>query len=302
MKAIYRKKVIKAGNTLEVEYTYPTRFGECMTRERHTGVTPEATSAYNEELAVRKLTRIINANFVPDDWFITFHYEKEKRPPSYEEACKHLSGFMRQLRKQYAEWEIEFKYIKRTAYGERGGVHHHVVLPRGEDMRKISSLWKRYVKSTMKVRPPDCRALYDTGEYSSLAAYIVKQRSPEDAAYVKKWVGSRNLKKPVIKSVEDVADVKWKEPPTAPLGYYIDQDSIRAGVNPITNKPYLFYRAVKLPQDFHCYDDNGKRLYGSEALRYFRRHNRNWIKDNWDKLCSEGEVIFKTDKGERQDE
>jgi hypothetical protein len=209
---------------------------------------------------------------------------------------------MRKLRRLYEEWGIEFKYVKRTAYGERGGVHHHVVLPRGEDMRKISSLWKQYVKAAMKVRPPDCRALYDTGEYSSLAAYIVKQNSPEDASYIKKWVGSRNLKKPVVKSVEDVADIKWKEPPVVPPGYYIDQDSIRAGVNPITNKPYLFYRAIKLMDDFRCYDDNGKRIYGSEAIKYFRRHNRNWIKENWKEIAPEGEIVFKTEKGERQDE
>ncbi len=307
MKAVYRKKIYKAGNTLEFEYTYPTRFGECMTRKRHTKATPEEMQAYNEELAIRKLTRIINENFKPDDWFITFHYEKEKRPPNYEEACEQLSKFMRKLRKLYGEWEIEFKYVKRTAYGERGGVHHHVVLPQGADMRKVSALWKTYVKSTMKVRPPDCRALYDTGEYSSLAAYIVKQKSPEDALYVKKWQGSRNLKKPVQKSCEDIHEIKWKEPPQAPAGYYIDEDSIRAGCNPITNKPYLFYRAVKLPSDFVCYDENGKRIHGSDAIKYFRKKNKDWLKNNWDEnkwklICPEGEIIFKNEKEVRQDE
>ena len=292
MKAIYRKRIIKAGQTLDVEYTYPTRFGESMTRERHEGGTPEAMQVYNEELAIRKLTRILNENFCPDDWFVTFHYEKHNRPESYDAAYKQLSGFLRELRKLYKEWGIELKYVKRTAYGERGGVHHHVVLPRGADERKMSALWKEYVKATIKVRPPDVRALYDTGEYSSLAAYIVKQSSPEDLAYVKKWVGSRNLKKPVVKSVEDVHEIKWKEPPEAPAGYYIDRDSIRAGVNPITNKPYLFYRAIKLPPDFHCYDEEGKRVYGSEAIKLFKKQNRNWCRKNWNAIAPEGEIVF----------
>ena len=302
MKAIYRKRVIKAGRTLDVECTYPTRFGEGLTREHHTGCTPEAMQTYNEELAIRKLARILNENFVPDDWLITFHYEKHNRPPSYDDAYNQLSGFMRQLRKQYKEWGIELRYVKRTGYGERGGVHHHVVMPRGKDMRKVSALWKEYVKATLKARAPDCRPLYELGEYSSLAAYIIRQATPEKLTYAKKWVGSRNLKKPFIKSEEKIQSIKWKEPPVAPPGYYIDQDSIRAGVNPITNKPYLFYRAIKLMDDFRCYDDNGKRIYGSEAIKYFRRHNRNWIKENWKEIAPEGDIVFKTEKGVRQDE
>lgn len=296
MKPLYRRKIIKAGNTIDVEETYPTKFGEGMTRRNNKGNTPQAMQEYNEELAIRKLTRTLNTNFIPDDWFVTFHYERENRPESYDKAYKGFSAYLRQLRKLYAEWGIEFKYIKRTAYGERGGVHHHVVLPRGKDMRQVTKLWKAFVKASPAARPPDCRALYDTGEYSSLAAYIVRQSAPEDSQYVKKWVGSRNLKKPTVYPPEDISEIKWKEPPCAKRGYYIDTDSIVAGCNPINGKPYLFYRMVKLPPDFVCYNESGKRLYGSEAISYFRAHNKDWVKKNWDTLCPEGEVVYKNEK------
>lgn len=293
MKPVYRQRIIRAGNTIEVENTYPTRFGDTLTRKKHSKATPEAMQAYNEELAIRKLTRLINENFVPDDWFVTFHYENHNRPEAYEKATAQLSAFLRKLRKVYSEWGIEFKYIKRTAYGERGGIHHHVILPQGERFKEITILWKEHIKATRDARPPDCRALYDTGEYSSLAAYIVKQpMNLENNEYIKKWIGSRNLKKPQEEPPKDIYEIKWKEPPTARPGYYIDTDSIRAGCNPVNGRPYLFYRMVKLPPDFHCYDENNKKLYGSEAIKYFRKHNRDWIKENmWAEICPSGEIV-----------
>lgn len=299
MKPVYRQRIIKAGNTIEVENTYPTRFGDTLTRRKHSKGTPKAMQAYNEELATRKLTRIINTNFVPDDWFVTFHYENHNRPQGYKEAKAQLSVFLRKLRKLYEEWGIELKYIKRTARGERGGVHHHIVLPQGEKFKKITELWKEHIKSTREARPPDCRALYDTGEYSSLAAYIVKQPmfADDEEGYTKKWIGSRNLKKPVEEPPRDIYEIKWKEPPDARPGYYIDTDSIRAGCNPVNGRPYLFYRMVKLPPDFHCYGKNNKRLYGSEAIKYFRKHNKEWIRDNFwtDDICTEGEIVPKSE-------
>lgn len=299
MKPVYRQRIIRAGNTIEVENTYPTKFGDTLSRKKRGKTTPEAMQVYNEELAIRKLTRLINTNFIPEDWFVTLHYENHNRPSDYEKAVAQLSAFLRKVRKLYQEWGIEFKYIKRTAFGERGGIHHHVILPQGEKFRKITELWKEHIKSTRDARPPDCRALYDTGEYSSLAAYIVRQpMRQENDGYIKKWVGSRNLKKPTEEPPKDIYEIKWKEPPVARPGYFIDTDSIRAGCNPVNGRPYLFYRMVKLPPDFHCYDENNKRLYGSEAIKYFRQHNKKWICDNlWCMDGYDGEIVPR-DEGE----
>ena len=74
-------------------------------------------------------------------------------------------------------------------------------------------------------------------------------------------------------------------------GYYIDTDSVKADVNPVNGRPYLFYRMVKLPPDFVCYDDSGNRLTGSTAIKYFRRNNSEWIKQNWKELNPAGAVI-----------
>ncbi len=83
-KAVYRKREIKAGQTILVSYTYPTKYGEELTRRKRIDSkgTPAEMEEYNKLLAIRKLTAILNENFTADDWFITLHYEKDIRPES----------------------------------------------------------------------------------------------------------------------------------------------------------------------------------------------------------------------------
>ena len=297
-RAVYRKTEVKAGQTILVSYTYPTKFGEELTRRKRsegTG-TPADMEEYNKILAIRKLTAILNENFTTDDIFLTLHYEKENRPEDEETAKYQLKVFLKKLKLLYENKGLKFFYVKTTAIGERGGLHHHVIIPKGAEQREVTKLWKEVIKASHKARPPEFRALYDTNEYSSLAAYFCQQGEKSGKEKVKnarKWVCSRNIKRPVPQQSEDVYEIKWKEPPTPKRGYYIDTDSICAGCNPITGKPYLFYQMIKLKSNFTCYDSGGRRLYGAEAVRYYRRTNKEYIKQNWFKLNSEGEVVFK---------
>ena len=302
MKAQYRQRIYKTGAVIEVEETYPTRYGDLLTRKKHKKPTPDAIKRYNEEQAIRKLTRLINANFNPDDLFITLHYENHNRPKTLEDAEDMLSYFMRKLRILYKKHGAEIKYVKRTAFGDKGAVHHHIVIPKGVPIKEINILWMNFIKANFGARPPEHRSLYDTGEYSSLAAYIVRQKGG-DNSYIKKWIGSRNLKKPLPESDKYIEDIKWNEPPVARAGYYIDTDSLRAGCNPINGRPYLFYRMVKLPPNFTCFDDDGNRLTDKAATKYFRNKNKQWLKNNWAELNPEGEIVFRSDTAEaRQNE
>lgn len=301
----YRQKIVKAGKTVDVQFTYPTQFGEGLTRARHKtdAATPADVEAYNYELAVIKLTQVINANFGADDWFVTLHYEKDRRPPDLETAKKQLTAYFKKLKKEYDKLGVVFKWVKTTAYGPRGGIHHHIVIPGGVKMQTINKLWREVVKLSHEARPPECRALYSTGEYSSLAAYICQQaeKSGVKEKNCRRFTCSRNIVRPVPEEPRWVDEIKWKEPPVAWPGYYVETDSIRAGCNPVTGRPYLFYRMVKIQPNFTCYDENGKRLTGKEAVKYYRRKNKEYIKQNWFTLNPEGEVVFKTE-GVRQDE
>lgn len=297
----YCRKVVRAGRTVDVQFTYPTRFGEQLTRAKHKegSFTALDVENYNNELAIRKLTQILNENFSPDDWWVTLHYELHNRPTDIETAKKQLSKFFTELRKLYKDCGVELRYVRTTAFGDKGALHHHIVIPKGVNTREITKLWKEIIKASQKARPPQYTALYSDGEYSVLAAYICRQGENNTAKEknMRKWTCSRNIKKPEPAEVITVDKVKWKEPPIAWPGYYIETDSIRAGINPITNRPYLFYRMVKLLPDFTCYDNSGKRLIGKIAVKYYRENNKEFIRQKWLDLNPEGEVIFKSEGG-----
>lgn len=317
-KPMYRRKVYRAGRTVEIEETFPTQYGDGLTRAKRKVNGPGTrldVENYNHELAVRRLTRLLNENFVPYDWWLTLTYEKSNRPKTVEEAKNQVSKFVLQLKKLYKKKGIEFKYVKSIpAIGEKGAVHHHLVIPQGVSQREISALWKETIRAGPRARPPDFTPLYEDEEYSALAAYIVGQKDDSEEyaeleekygtfkpaeKNVKKWTCSHNLRKPKEEPPEIIEDIKWQEPPMPPPGYYIDTDSIRAGTNPVTGRPYLFYRMVRMRSSFECWDDNGKKLSGREAIRYFRKHNKKYIKENWEKIAPEGEVIL---KGVKQNE
>lgn len=305
-KAMYRQRVVYAGNTVDISETYPTQFGDLLTRERAPKIsrgTPEAMKRYNAELAARRLAQIMNENFIPDDIWVTFTYEKHNRPENYNDACKVLSLFTRKLRKLYSRYGIELKYVKGTAIGERGALHHHVVIPQGVPKREITKLWREHIGASDKAHPPFYVELYPDGDFSSLASYIVDQINTDviDEKYVKKWIGSRNLKKPV-EEVKDIEEIKWAEPPEPWEGYRIDTYSIKAGTNEITGRPYLFYRMVKIQDGITCRDDTGRLLRGETAAEYLRKQNAEYIRENWCFINSEGEVVFLDEINERQDE
>lgn len=300
MKALYHRTVVRAGRTVEIIETFPTKYGDGFTRENaKRGNTSVQQAAYNEELAIRRLTRILNENFVPEDWFITLHYEKHTRPETLSMAKTQLTYYLRKLKRRYKRFGIDPKIVKTTAYGERGALHHHIVITKGIPISTITALWKEHIGASIKARPPEYRALYDTGEYSSLAAYIYgqaeKSKAPDedflDTFGMKHWSCSRNCKIPQPEPPKVIEEIKWKEPPVAWAGYFIDTDSIRADVNPVTGRPYLFYRMVKLPPDFVCHDDDGNRITGSAAIRYTRRKNADWIRNNWKVLNPKGDIV-----------
>ena len=298
-KAMYRETVIPAGNAIDVIDTYPTQFGDNLVRgDRGKGPgTPQAQKLYNRELAKRQLTRLINANFVPDDWWITLTYERENRPETKEAAKVIFNKFMRRLRREYRKAGYELKALKRTAYGERGALHHHLIVNQGVPTRTITRLWREVSGASSSAHPPYYVPLYPNGEFSSLASYLVEQLDiSEDEYCERKWTGTRNLTKPEPESVRDIPEIKWQEPPEPREGYVIDTFSIKAGTNEVTGRPYLFYRMVKIKSGYTCRDESGKLLKGAEAAEYIRRQNRQFIRKNWLTISPEGEVRFLDDE------
>ena len=263
----YIKKTYRAGATIEVWKTYRREGRHHGGGAGRGGETPETMARYNAKLSYREMTRTINANFGPDDLYLTPTYRKGERPATPEDFRRDRETFLAALRRLYKREGIALKYIIAYGYGKRGAPHLHLIVS-GIDPRKIARLWHR--GSIYAVN------LYDNREYSGLAWYLHNQSRIDPATGQemtgRRWSGSRNLVRPQPQ-VEEGSAKRWREPPQSVKGYIIDPDSIDAGTSPVSGMPYLFYRLLRLPPNPHAMTPDGRLLRDDDAEKWLRQQN-----------------------------
>lgn len=164
----------------------------------------------NEVDAVKRVARLINANFLPGDCFFAPTYsdesiailmagmpeglsEDEQMDYVYAQAHHQLQLYLRRVRRACDKAGIEFKYIAITSdmdgeTGESVRVHHHIIAPRAV-MEILLEKWTLgMVRKNYVWNEPD---------HYGLAKYLMDQvRRIPDA---KKYIPSRNLIIPVPK-------------------------------------------------------------------------------------------------------
>lgn len=239
----YIKETCKAGKTKEFCFYYSRRYHSKKEgkREKKTKPTSEAQKKVNLRQAERKLTRKINANFCPDDWYLTLEYKKDARPETKEELQKHVQDFLRKLRKLYKDEGKVLKYIWVAEIGSRGAVHVHMLISE-IDINKVKKMWKH--------GGIHFQNLWDDGNYRKLAEYFIKYSektlNTTGELQGKRWNASKNLITPpetkrIIRSRDQYSrDIK------VPDGYYLDKDSIREGIHELTGYSFFNYTIVKI--------------------------------------------------------
>lgn len=238
----YYKTEIKAGRTVEVIKSYTRRIDKFKHREDKDKPTPEEMEKVNQKNAEAKLRRLINANFGLGDYHLVLTYKREDRPDPAE-AKKRFANFIRKLRREYKKLGVDLKYIIATEYKP---IHHHIIL-NGIDANILKVLRQCWPYGTPHLTPLD-----DTGQYSKLAEYLIKETSKtfrdNDGGTKQRYSHSRNLivPKPKITRVEAS---RWLEDPKPVKGYYIDKDSVHNYINPFTGKKMQQYTMVMLPDD-----------------------------------------------------
>lgn len=196
--------------------------------------TTEAVMKNNDRLAVRNLTRLINTNFYPGDFHITLTYAEVV---SRREAEQILKRFLRRMRAEFRKREKELYYIAVTEY-ESHRIHHHIVMSYIDEQVIYEQWMHGYVKFSTLDR---------SRNYRRLAEYLIKEtqktfRDPSNATK-RRWSGSRNLKRPVVKR-EMVSMKQLFDDPKPLKGYEIDQDTIRRFEHPCTRLEHLEYMMV----------------------------------------------------------
>ncbi len=238
----YIKKTYRYKNVIEVERVHAGRIGKGGRREKRRLPTPEEMEKINERNVIRKLRRLIHANFEPEDLWLTLTYRRESRPTPGE-AEKELRRYLNRLRTAWRKQGAELKYIVVTEYMNKA-IHHHIILndlPNCAGAKLAAQKWK--------AGGTHCKFLYEDGEYELLAAYIVKEtnksfRDPDNPAKCR-YSRSRNLVEPQPERRVMKRD-DWPEEPRTPKGFCLDKQSLHNGINRLGYK-YQYYRLLRMP-------------------------------------------------------
>lgn len=232
---MYKRTLWRMPQSIEVEIVHKGRHGAPgKGRKAKQKSTPEDVKEYNRRMAERRIRRKLNMNFGVDDFHMVLTYRKEERC-GMEEATKTLRAWLDRMRYYYKKAGQPLKYIITTSIGERGAVHHHVIINNvdGVTAKTARRYWTR---GRVHLTPLD-----DTGEYGDLAAYIMKQDTGDQKL---KYSCSRNLKMPEPETKE-LQRPNW-EAPKPFKGYYIDKETLYEGINPVTGYRYQNYTMRKV--------------------------------------------------------
>lgn len=164
----------------------------------------------NENDAVKRVARLINANFRPDDCFFAPTYsdealaeltkempadlpEEERMDYVFSKAHHQLQLYLRRVRRDCEKKGIEFRYIAITSdmdgnTGESVRIHHHIIAP-----REIQDILLKKWTAGIVIK----NYVWDEADHYGLAKYLMDQvRRIPDA---KKYIPSRNLVVPLPK-------------------------------------------------------------------------------------------------------
>lgn len=235
------KMTCRIRDRMEIEKYYPGNYGAPgMPRGKREKKTPEEMAKQNLWRKKRDLRRLIDLNFGEGDWHIVLTCKPELRPVP-EEAPKVIRQFRDKLARAYKKKGWDMKYIITCETGERGAVHWHMIL---NDMHDEKDSTANMVRKLWDRGRPYFTALDDSGDYSKLADYIIKQfeKRKEEQETIEKlsYMASRNLTKPVVKR-ESKRAKSWKLEPKIPEGWELVPDSLINGLNRFTGWPYQKY-------------------------------------------------------------
>ena len=191
MRTVYREKKYTCGEYLDV-FIYPVfetgkpGGGKRTKRKPST----KAQEKLNQKHRKEKLTRMLHANFTPED--LELHGTYEVQPENDEEALRDRANYIRSV-KRYAKKNNlgEVKYIGVTERGKRGGRYHHhftIHVEKGIDRDVLEKLW---TKTEGHGYANTKRLQFSEKGLAGLGAYISKSPIGYRA-----WTASRNLVDP----------------------------------------------------------------------------------------------------------
>ena len=239
------REVIEAGSTLLIrEYDLPSSVRRPKeARKPKENPSPLSKVRANYRDAVRKLTALMNENCRDNDWHLVFTYSAENRPSDPIAARREfLKNIIPKIRRAYQDAGQELSYyFYAVEVGKRGGIHHHVVVPR---------ILPKLFRELWTVGNVHYSPLYSGGEYSALAAYILKSHNPDDPVHYnpipgRKWSMAKSVKRPKPPKKKELKGSWERRDPYVPKGYILKPDTLYVGENPYTKHLYRAYIVMR---------------------------------------------------------
>lgn len=249
---MYLKKTWKLKNRIEVRKYHTARYGvKGEKRRKKAKPTKEEMQKINERNAIKKLLRLIRANFETGDAFLTLTFAEEMRPKTLEEARWVHDTFIRRMRAKYKKLEIELKWISVAEFMNKY-IHFHIIVNNAPDFNRI--VQECWTWGKVNISP-----MWKDGNYEQLAEYMLKETSKTakmtGVPFSQRYRRSRNLTDPEKEAkVEAVKASSWRDEPTVPKeyaeqGYTLDKESVYSGVDawgyPFQEYAFVSYGAKK---------------------------------------------------------
>ena len=234
----YIEEMCITGNVIEVEKYYSYKWhtpGEH--REKKSQETTEAQKKRNQRRAEKNLRRLMNTNFHDGDFLVRLDFAKT--PGGSEEMQPMIAKAIKDLRKGLRKQGQELKYIYVKEIGPRGGRHIHLMMNKCDP----DLIMKAWPHGGVHIDP-----LNSGGQYRKIAAYFVKYaaRTEETEGQLigKRWYGSRNLVKPIVKK-RILKAKRFRKIPKDIKGYTLDKDTEISGVGE-DGYEYYAYQLIRL--------------------------------------------------------
>lgn len=251
---MYWKDTYTFLNSIEYEFKYPGNYGaKGEKRKPKEKATPEQIKKQNLLNKIASTRRLIKANFLPGDLFVSLNYPAGTRK-TLDQIKKDMEKFLNRLKYRYHRQQEQAKFIYRIEKGRRGGIHIHMIINRANGKKGTDQI----IRESWKEGRAHFTTLYEEGGYEQLAVYITKpppegMEDDPEAQECCRIHTSRNLIRPkperkkyrrwtLRKLIEkvDQQDYSFATP-----GYHIDPDTVSVGINKYTGMSYLKYTEVR---------------------------------------------------------
>lgn len=206
----YIQTKVVTPNAIFISKHNSARYGKKGKRGERIGPTSEQQKEINKRISSQKWLWTICQWFRSTDYFLTFTYRLSDRPESIKEAHSIAGKVLGKLRRILKSRGKKLSYVLRTERGERGAVHHHVLI---KNTFNIGIFFEKGLWSYGVVR-------YDPEEMKrkkiiQLAKYFIKGDSEKSE---KAFSKSRDLvaPKPQVKIIPAEG---WREKPVIKKGY-----------------------------------------------------------------------------------